>query len=303
MTSALLNLGIPGLTKGDLNLRWYLDGVADNSQVANMTVTEVGDGDYQVGNLPTPPSSSRAALTYEHPPGVGGHHHYPADQGVVPAALVIPVREAGLGVVDFDLSLYKDGELQAVTLGAAEVGAPGDYAITGFPDQSGKWRLVWRRNGLSFFLDFQVTGVPAGMFQLCDVLNLPARFRDDPGARSAVASASSHVVGMVEQSPHGYQLPDDLETSHPQVWDELHGYACALAVGELTSGKGGQGSEALKNRAWATIRLKQIANGERRLSLPVRKEAAGIAVIGTRSQSYPDSLWDGLANPRGFPDG
>lgn len=143
--------GQTGLVKADFGFRLYLDGVATPAALADVTVAELGSGEYRVDGLPDGSLGRWRTLTWETPAGVGGFHVYPHPQSLSPPSVVVPVREAGLVAADLDLALYKDGILRADVLIATEVGSPGDYRIAGWPtDLGGDWSLFWRRAGLSF---------------------------------------------------------------------------------------------------------------------------------------------------------
>lgn len=148
----VLPLGTTGLVKADLGLRLYLAAVRQSSAEAAITVTEVGSsGDYSVGGLPDGAATSRYALTYEYPAGVGGSFYWPTQTGA-PAQLVIPVRETGLVAADLGLALYQDGVARPDALAAAELeSGGGDYAVSGWPlSETGSWVLRWSRAGISF---------------------------------------------------------------------------------------------------------------------------------------------------------
>jgi hypothetical protein len=66
------------------------------------------------------------------------------------------VREDGLVVGDFDFALYLNGVQQSTsTLAVVQlIAGVGDYRLTGLPTTAGSWTLVYRRNGLSFYVDW-----------------------------------------------------------------------------------------------------------------------------------------------------
>lgn len=143
--------GQTGLVKADFDFRLYLDGVATPAALVDVTVVELGSGEYRIDGLPDGALGRWRTLTWETPLGVGGFHVYPYPQSLSPPNLVVPVRETGLDAADLDLALYRDGVLRADVLTATEVGSPGDYRIAGWPtDLGGEWALFWRRAGLSF---------------------------------------------------------------------------------------------------------------------------------------------------------
>lgn len=171
----MIPLGTAGLTKPDLSLRFYADGVAKAAIASALTVTELAGGDYRIGGLPDAVAGTWRTLTWEYPPGVGGQHAYPtgALQPAAPPNLILPVRETGLVAANFSFALYKDGAAQADAISATEIGSPGDYRVSGWPtDEAGRFSLVWRRHGISYGFAWRVTnaGTVVGFSEYHDAL-------------------------------------------------------------------------------------------------------------------------------------
>ena len=159
----VISLGISGLTEANVSFRFYEDGVANTGTASSLTLTEIGsDGDYRVNNLPDATLNGPwLTVTWDYL-GVYGWYVYHDDKGGVPSNLIVPVRESGLVVGDFDMALYKDGVLQGDSLSTVEVGSPGDYRVTGWPsDERGEWLLVWRYAGVSYSYSWEVLYVGA----------------------------------------------------------------------------------------------------------------------------------------------
>lgn len=165
----LLTIGTPGLTKPDLNFRWYVDGVLDASGVvvSGLTLTEIpdSDGDYTLDNVPETVAGVVHVLTWEFPEGVGGYDVHLND-GYAPANLVLPVKDSTLTdpVTDLSLLAYQDGVMATSDLTAIEIDSTGDYLVSGWPtDAPGTWTLRWRQSGISFRYDWHVS-VPVSAF-------------------------------------------------------------------------------------------------------------------------------------------
>lgn len=275
MTSALLTLGTPGLTKPDLGLRYYVDAVATPSVVTAATVTEI-DADYRVDGLPDPDDQIRI-LTHEYPPGVGGALWLSKGRKTrAPGSLVIPVREGGLALVDFDLTLYKDEALDATALTLTELGAPGDYKAAGWPDEPGTWALVWRRSGLTGRYDWTVEEPALPLLDgLLVVSDLPTTYQGNAGAVDAVFGAVEQIVMAIQSAPTDYVIPELASSLGDGVRALLKGWAEALALYRLTEGNAGIGRRIEKNAVTAEAQLNRIANGSRDLALARRTSGAG----------------------------
>jgi hypothetical protein len=177
----LIPLGVPGLVKADFGFRFYRGAVAVPSAVTALTVTEVGDGDYRVTGLPTAPTGEDLTLTWEYPEGAGSSFAYPR-RAAPPSGVIVPIRDAGLTIGDLDAALYLDGALQGDALASVELGAPGDYRLTGWPTvapAAGRWLLVWRYAGISSYASWVVPAAVAPVVETGRVGSSTAnRFRD-----------------------------------------------------------------------------------------------------------------------------
>jgi hypothetical protein len=186
--SFVATVGTTGLVKADFNIRLYRDSTRLTTEETAVTVTEISNGDYLFANLPNGTDGYWHSLTYEYPAGVGSIYRWPV-QYITPTAIVLPLRETGLVEADLGLALYKDGVLQADTLSSVEVGAVGDYAITGMPATSGDYVLRWSRGGLTFSHGYTIAVVPSypGIIpylldMMCDTINAIPGATDYTGA-------------------------------------------------------------------------------------------------------------------------
>lgn len=138
--SLILITAEAGLTKPDLSLRLYdEDGAALPDP--GVTVTEIASGHYQLDGLPEGYASEHRTLTYR-TPTTAGARRWP-DLVRPPSALVIPFGVSGLTPTT---TLYQDTTEDATALTVAEIGSTGDYLITGFPVDTGDWKLAVRGN-------------------------------------------------------------------------------------------------------------------------------------------------------------
>jgi hypothetical protein len=146
----ILPLRVTGLDINDLFLSLY-KGITPISLPANLTVTEDSELNYLIDNLPEGSSENRYTLTAEYPEGVG--YSFVWGGKGTPSHVIVPVREVGLTVSDFEIVVYRNGELQDdinIALSSA-LSARGDYAISGWDITTSReratWVLIWSRVG------------------------------------------------------------------------------------------------------------------------------------------------------------
>ena len=142
----ILPLGVMGLDIDDLSLKLYR-GITPISLPSNVDVSEDAQHNYRINNLPEGSSENRYTLTVEYS-GVGYSFIW-GGKGT-PENVIVPVREMGLTISDFELAVYKNGELQTVDFTVSSALSDlGDYAISGWPINTSRerstWVLIWSR--------------------------------------------------------------------------------------------------------------------------------------------------------------
>jgi hypothetical protein len=145
---------VSGLTKPDFGFKLY-DRLGALQADPGIVVAEIVPGHYEVSGVPEATGGAAAfSLTYRVQPYVAGVRRWPEQMLRPPAALILPF---GVGA-SVGLSLYRDEEAyepHGLTVSEPE---PGDHLVTGFPVDTGRWKLIAETDDQVAEVDWQ--GVP-----------------------------------------------------------------------------------------------------------------------------------------------
>ncbi len=150
----------PGLSLADFDFRLYQEAVPQPAPA--WTLTETSPAIYSLAGLPDGSPTARFAVTWALN-GVGQAFGW---GGVgTPSAIVIPEREAGLSLSDFGAALFMNGAPNGSALSLVEIGSPGDYRLSGWPQQAtgAQWAIAWTRNGVSSAFQWTESPAPTGL--------------------------------------------------------------------------------------------------------------------------------------------